>query len=129
MVVSRVQILQVVSLAVVRTGVKIHLNTASEMISECLFNKIFLGKHAPKPPYIVYVCGCTYHRCHTYNSYLWAWEVARFQPGTGTRLEGEGEHPGSLPPAPYLECLSSNMEKEEDVIQVGSCVWLHVPFL
>ena len=127
MVVSRIQILQVVSLPVVRTGVKIHPNTASEMISERLFNKIFLGKHAPKPPTLcMFVDAHTTNAIPAYNSYLWAWEVARFQLGTGTRLEGEGGHPGSLPPAPCLECLSSNMEKEKDVIQVGSCVWLYV---
>ena len=103
------------------------------MISERLFNKILPREHAPRPPKL---CVCLWmhvlitNAIPVYNSYLCTWEVARFQLGTGTRLEGEGEHPGSLPPTPYLECLSSNMEKEEeDVIRVGSHVWLYVLFL
>ena len=29
-------------------------NMASEAISECLILKIFLGEHAPRPPYLVH---------------------------------------------------------------------------
>ena len=29
-------------------------NMASEAISECLIHKIFLGEHAPTPPYLVH---------------------------------------------------------------------------
>lgn len=102
------------------------------MISERLFNKIFLGSMPPNPLH----CVCLWmhvlitNAIPVYNSYLWAWEVARFQLGTGTRLEGEGEHPGSLPPTPYLECLSSNMEKEEeDVIQVTCLAPCSLPLM
>ena len=58
---------------------------------------------------------CMFMDAHTYHQMPYQSTTATSGPGSSpipawhrNLARGKGEHPGSLPPAPHLECLSSN---------------------